>query len=189
MTSFLNQNNNWSQQVQRIWAIGLIESWLCIGDDLANPKIELNLVSNPMQSLNVGCNARTNTTIMIVLILLFCGIYMFPFMLGEGKILRNPDYFKLSIVLSLIPIISAIILLMKSEENYICESLIPISILILFKWADNYILKKFNRHFYFSKKYSLDLESKNATWLEFLIQMFIAFGPLFFWFFIGDFLS
>jgi hypothetical protein len=114
---------------------------------------------------------------------------MFPFMFGEGKILRNPDYFKLSIFLSLIPIISAIILLMKSGENLIFESLIPISILILFKWADNYILKKFNRHFYFSKKYSFDLESKNATWLEFFIQMFIAFGPLFFWFFIGGFLS
>lgn len=106
-------------------------------------------------------------------------------MVGEGKILRNPEYFKLSILFSLIPIILAIILLMKSGENFIFESLIPISILILFKRADNYVLKKFNHHLYFSKKHSFDLESKNATWLEFFIQMFIAFGPLFFWFFIG----
>jgi len=36
------------QLLQRIWAIGLMESWFCIWDDFANPKIELNLVPNPL---------------------------------------------------------------------------------------------------------------------------------------------
>jgi hypothetical protein len=34
--------------LQRIWAICLMESWFCIWDDLANPKIGLNLVQNPL---------------------------------------------------------------------------------------------------------------------------------------------
>jgi len=29
-------------------AIGLMESWFCIWDDLGNPKNGLNLVSNPL---------------------------------------------------------------------------------------------------------------------------------------------
>lgn len=36
------------QPIQRIWAIDLIESWCGIWDDLANPKIGLNLVPNPL---------------------------------------------------------------------------------------------------------------------------------------------
>ncbi len=36
------------QPLQRIWAIGLMESWFCIWDDLANPKNGLNLVPNPL---------------------------------------------------------------------------------------------------------------------------------------------
>jgi len=36
------------QPLQRIWAIGLMGKWFCIWDDLANPKIGLNLVPNPL---------------------------------------------------------------------------------------------------------------------------------------------
>ena len=36
------------QPLQRIWAIGLMESWFCTWDDLANPKIGFNLVPNPL---------------------------------------------------------------------------------------------------------------------------------------------
>jgi len=45
------------QLLQRIWAIGLMESWVCIWDVLlrlfaiarvANPNNELNLVPNPL---------------------------------------------------------------------------------------------------------------------------------------------
>ena len=36
------------QLLQRIWAIGLMESWFCVWDDLANLKIGLNLVPNPL---------------------------------------------------------------------------------------------------------------------------------------------
>jgi len=36
------------QQLQRIWALGLIEKWFCIWDDLENPKIGLNLIPNPL---------------------------------------------------------------------------------------------------------------------------------------------
>jgi len=37
-----------TQLLQRIWAIGLMESWFCIWDDLANPKTGINLVPNPL---------------------------------------------------------------------------------------------------------------------------------------------
>ncbi|AOW11145.1 hypothetical protein EM308_17575 [Flavobacterium gilvum] len=109
-------------------------------------------------------------------------------MVGEGKILRKCNYFKFFLVLSLIPIILEIVQLFKNNDKFIFVCLIPISILFLFKCADNYILKKLNRHFYFSKKHCTDIESKDATWLEFFIQMFIAFGPLFFWIFISEIL-
>ena len=39
---------NRQQPLQRIWAFGLMEKWSCIWDDLANPKIGLNLVPNPL---------------------------------------------------------------------------------------------------------------------------------------------
>ncbi|MFB9109519.1 hypothetical protein ACFFVK_13110, partial [Flavobacterium gyeonganense] len=36
------------QPLQRIWAFGLMEKWFCIWNDLANPRIGLNLVPNPL---------------------------------------------------------------------------------------------------------------------------------------------
>jgi hypothetical protein len=36
------------QVLQRIWALGLIEIWFCIWDDMANPRIGLNLDPNPL---------------------------------------------------------------------------------------------------------------------------------------------
>ena len=46
---FAQKGKYWLQQpLQRIWAIGLIESWFCICDDLANQKIGLNLIPNPL---------------------------------------------------------------------------------------------------------------------------------------------
>jgi hypothetical protein len=47
--NYQNENKGSTQHtLQRIWAIGLMESWFCIWDDLANPKIGLNLVPNPL---------------------------------------------------------------------------------------------------------------------------------------------
>jgi hypothetical protein len=43
-----NKKNSPYQLLQGIWAIGLMESWFCICDDLANPKIGFNLVPNPL---------------------------------------------------------------------------------------------------------------------------------------------
>ncbi|HFG0577264.1 hypothetical protein [Flavobacterium psychrophilum] len=37
-----------STGVWQDWAFGLMESWFCIWDDLANPKIGLNLIPNPL---------------------------------------------------------------------------------------------------------------------------------------------
>jgi hypothetical protein len=34
--------------LERIWALGLMKRWFCIWDDLANPKIGLNIIINPM---------------------------------------------------------------------------------------------------------------------------------------------
>ena len=42
------KNTNAQQPLQRIWALGLMKSWSCIWDNLANPKIGLNLVPNPL---------------------------------------------------------------------------------------------------------------------------------------------
>jgi hypothetical protein len=36
------------QPLQRIWAIGLMGKWFRIWNNLANPKIGLNLVPNPL---------------------------------------------------------------------------------------------------------------------------------------------
>ena len=55
------KKTNAQQLLQRIWAIGLMGSWFCICDDLANPKIGLNLVPNPLQYQNVGGNITKKT--------------------------------------------------------------------------------------------------------------------------------
>ncbi|MDR6846607.1 hypothetical protein [Flavobacterium granuli] len=41
-----NRKGNPITTLQRIWAIGLIGSWFCIWDDLANPNNGFNLVPN-----------------------------------------------------------------------------------------------------------------------------------------------
>ena len=46
------------QPLQEIWALGLMEIWFCIWDDLANPKIGLNLVPNPLLHQNVSGNLQ-----------------------------------------------------------------------------------------------------------------------------------
>jgi len=45
---FIRYLNCLLQLRQRIWVLGLMGSWFCIGDDLANPKIGLNLTPNPL---------------------------------------------------------------------------------------------------------------------------------------------
>ncbi|GAW89761.1 hypothetical protein NO004_520040 [Flavobacterium psychrophilum] len=37
-----------AQAFGKIGVLGLMESWFCIWDDLANPKIGLNLFPNPL---------------------------------------------------------------------------------------------------------------------------------------------
>jgi hypothetical protein len=44
----MNRKPNRQHTLQRIWAIGLMESWFSIWDDLANPKNGLNLIPNPL---------------------------------------------------------------------------------------------------------------------------------------------
>lgn len=121
--------------------------------------------------------------------MLFCGIYMFPFMIGKGSFLRKKINFQIVAIIACIPIILTLLILLFSNDDerrfsFIC--LVPFTMLFMYKCADNYILKKINRHFYFYQKYSDGFESKNATWIEFLIQMSIAFFPLFFWAYLGD---
>jgi hypothetical protein len=41
-------NQHYTQQLQRIWTFGLMGKWFCIWKYLANPKIGLNLVPNPL---------------------------------------------------------------------------------------------------------------------------------------------
>ena len=52
------KNTNAQQPLQRIWALGLMKKWFCIWDDLANPKIGLNLVPNPLLHQNVSGNLQ-----------------------------------------------------------------------------------------------------------------------------------
>ena len=58
-----------TQQLQRIGAIGLIESWFCNWDDLLrlfaiarveDPKIGLDIVQNPLLYQNVMLNCSVN---------------------------------------------------------------------------------------------------------------------------------
>lgn len=41
-------NKSNAKQLQRIWIIGIMKKWFCIWYYLANPRIGLNLVPNPM---------------------------------------------------------------------------------------------------------------------------------------------
>jgi hypothetical protein len=47
-TIIINKKAIAQHTLQRIWAFGLMESWFCIWEYLANPKIGLNLVPNPL---------------------------------------------------------------------------------------------------------------------------------------------
>ncbi|RBN49195.1 hypothetical protein DR980_14995 [Flavobacterium psychrolimnae] len=55
-----SKDKNGAQQLQRIWAFGLMKSWFCIWDNLlrlfaivrvANPKIRLNLYTHHLKSI------------------------------------------------------------------------------------------------------------------------------------------
>jgi purine-cytosine permease-like protein len=110
-------------------------------------------------------------------------------MIGSGSFLRKKVNFRIVSIIACIPIILTLLILLFSledERRFSFYCLVPLTMLFMYKCADYYILKKFNRHFYFYKKYSNGLESKNATWIEFLIQMSIAFIPLFFWTYLGE---
>lgn len=46
--TFNRENNDHKQLLQRIYAIGLMDSLFCVWNDLKNPKIGLNLIPNPL---------------------------------------------------------------------------------------------------------------------------------------------
>jgi hypothetical protein len=113
-------------------------------------------------------------------------------MIGSGNFLRKKENFRILMIVACFPILLTLLeifFLDDFDKRFSFECLAPMTNLLMYKCADNYILKKFNRNFYFSKKHSDDFESKNASWIEFLMQMAIAFFPLFFWSYLGSLIS
>ncbi|WP_316832861.1 hypothetical protein [Pedobacter aquatilis] len=106
------------------------------------------------------------------------------------KILRRKQIFKTLFLASIISSGLCIVLykgdLEKSEKTLVFGSFYLLIFLIFYKLVDNYILKKFNRHLYFSVKYNSvwnDEESDISTSLESLFQFFLVIIPLLFcWF-------
>jgi hypothetical protein len=123
-------------------------------------------------------------------ILFFCGIYMLPFMVGNGTLFKSKSSLNFLTAVAFIPIILTLLFFQSfvddQRENFLFTSLAPLSNLGLYKLANNYTIRRYGRQFYFYQRYSNSFESKNSTWIEFFMQMTIAFVPIFFWIAIGD---
>lgn len=113
-------------------------------------------------------------------------IFVFTFIINPPwhKIFRDKKTYNFFLYFSIIfPIVSFLTLFGEIENPKISVSisLYPVTFLILHKYFDNRILKKYNRHLIFSKQYNVlwkDDESDNATSTDNWFQFLICFIPL-----------
>jgi len=127
------------------------------------------------------------TTILLILSMFFIFIPTMIYPLSH-KILQNKISYQVALIFAIVlPLMSLYIFnssLDVTEKINSLISLSPITFLIFYKQFDQIILKRYNRHIYFSMKYSISKESKEATWLEWFFQMLLLFIP-FLWIGIG----
>jgi hypothetical protein len=64
------------------------------------------------------------------------------------------------------------------EMVFVFYSLSPLTLILLHKLFDKIIMSKLNRHLYFKTKGGDDIETMNAKWYEFAIQMFLMAIPI-----------
>ena len=62
--------------------------------------------------------------------------------------------------------------------SYFMLTLNPLIFLMLYKLFNLFILHKLNRNIYFRDRIVTDVETTNATWLEFGLQNILAFLPI-----------
>ena len=67
----------------------------------------------------------------------------------------------------------------KDEKIQTLMSLSPLTFLILYKFFDQMILNRLDRHIFFYMKYGVDWESDDQTKLEWILQTALIFVPLY----------
>ena len=112
-------------------------------------------------------------------------IFVFAFIINPPwhKIFRNEKIYRNVLYISIfLPIVSFLTLLGEIENPKISVfvTFCPLLFLVLYKRFDNLILKKYNRHIIFQRKYNViwkDDESDYATSLDNWYHFLISFIP------------
>ena len=120
-------------------------------------------------------------------------IFVFAFIINPPlhKIFRNKKTYNYFLFFSIIlPLISFLTLFGEIEKQKLSFfiTLSPLIFLLLYKYFDNRILKKFNRNIYFYNKYNVlwkDEESDYTTSTDNWFQFVISLAPLFLLYGIG----
>ena len=113
-------------------------------------------------------------------------IFVFGFIINPPwhKIFRDKKTYTIFLYFFIIfPIVSFLTLFGEIQNPKISVSitLYPVIFLVLHKYFDNRIVKKYNRHLIFSKQFNVlwkDDESDNATSTDNWFQFLICFTPL-----------
>jgi hypothetical protein len=109
---------------------------------------------------------------------LFRNKYTFLFMLFLAIIFSVATYFVFDVRLT------------RGDKINSLLGLAPLTFCILYKVFDKIILTTKGRHIYFYTKLNsflfVDPESNDATYTEFIIQMFLCFFPIIIWIIVGN---
>lgn len=117
----------------------------------------------------------------IFFIFIFSGILHF----GVMKILRNNNYFRVFLIISIFVYLLSLVKIF-SDDNLSKTDILNLNLpiftilhLFTYKKLDNYYLSKYKRHIIFKPKYNFppDEEYNLQTGNELFIQMIIAFYP------------
>lgn len=128
--------------------------------------------------------------IAICVFLIMCTTMIFP---SWHRILRNKTTYNILLFLSFIFILATVYNFnnyAKEDRAFLFGALCPTTFLLFYKMFDRIIQNKLKRHLYFGTKNTIlfvDEETKESTWIEMVIQIFLFIVPLI-WFYIGDIL-
>ena len=100
------------------------------------------------------------------------------------KVLRRELVYKtfliISIIFSIISFCSYHSEMARNEKDMVFGASSLLLFLVFYKWCENYILKKYDRHLYFYVKYNTvwkDEESDHSTGIEFIMQFSLLLIP------------
>ena len=125
----------------------------------------------------------------VTFIFLFAGTFSFKIF----KLLRNPLYFRLILVISLfLTILFLFIIDLKNKDHLIRLFLISYTIIYLgiYKIIDNFCLKNYQRHLIFAPQYNYPFDEEHAqqSLSEILLQLFILILPFLLMYFLDKYL-